>query len=222
MRDERLVSFSKIRDSGDLFYDGFRCDVQSGRVRPAEVSLCVAAQDFVHLLVRAPQQLIKCARRFNTIALRFLELFRETVKNEALTPDAFPREHPLLSNFLGEAPELRDSRVRAYPGELLLRFYARKVRRHFQSRTCSYDLARTADPMFYLCEHLGGLGMLNMGPSDGGLPEIANYLAPYSAIRDNFEEMLQDMTPIADYEDTTRDVGQPQCFDQNTFFVNSS
>ena len=60
--------------------------------------------------------------------------------------------------------------------------------------------------MFYLCEQLGGLGMLNMGPSDNGLPEIASYLAPYSAIRDTFEEMLQDMSAMADYEDVTRDI----------------
>lgn len=44
--------------------------------------------------------------------------------------------------------------------------------------------------MFYLCEQLGGLGMLNMGLSDGGLPEIANYLTPYAGIRSNFEEVL--------------------------------
>ena len=48
--------------------------------------------------------------------------------------------------------------------------------------------------------------MLNMGPSDNGLPEIASYLAPYSAIRDTFEEMLQDMSAMADYEDVTRDI----------------
>ena len=47
--------------------------------------------------------------------------------------------------------------------------------------------------------------MLNMGPSDNDLPEIASYLASYSAIRDNFEEMLQDMTVMTDYEDVTRD-----------------
>ena len=162
----------------------------------------------MHLLVRAPQQLIRCSRRFNTIALIFLELFRDALKSEVFTPDAFSREHPLLSNFLGEAPELRDPQTSASPGELLLRFYARKVRRHFQSRTCSYDLQRTADPMFYLCEQLGGLGMLNMGPSDNGLPEIANYLVSYSAIRDNFEEMLQDMSVVADYEDAVRDSTQ--------------
>ena len=54
VREEKIVSFSKIRGTGDIFYDGFRGDVQNGKLRPAEVSLCVAAQDFVHLLVRAP------------------------------------------------------------------------------------------------------------------------------------------------------------------------
>ena len=71
VRDESVVSFSKVRDAGCLFYDGFCADVQCDQLRPAEISLCIAAQDFVHLLVRAPQQLVRCSRRFNTIALRF-------------------------------------------------------------------------------------------------------------------------------------------------------
>lgn len=29
------------------------------------------------------------------------------------------------------------------------------------------------------------------------------------------------MTPVADFEDASKDSGQPQCFDQSAFFVNS-